>query len=211
MPAGTSRALSALISACICVISMMTYSTTACASIYSEAAVKAAYIYRFTAYVDWPIDSRMAKFTVTVMDDDDVADNLVTLLSTRLIKNLPPLVRRIRKINELGDSQILYIGQSYKGNLRNTIAGVNARPTLIITSQPDALDAGSAINFLEMDNRIRFEASVAAVEHQGMRIAPELLSVAVRVVSNRARRETNCQITKTPNLMNTHCTEGGTP
>jgi len=211
MLAGTSRALTTLASACVCIVSMLTCNSTAGADRYSESAVKAAYLYRFTAYIDWPLDSRTSRFTIAVLGDDDVADDLGNFLSTRSIKNLPSQVRKIKKPAEMGDAQMLYIGPSFKGDLRQTIASVNSHPVLIITSQIDALDAGSAINFLEVDNRIRFEASIAAVERPGMRIAPELLSVAVRVASNRPRRDNNCRITKTPALLNTHCTEGATP
>lgn len=211
MLAGTSRALTALASACVCIFSMLACNSAAGADKYSEAEVKAAYLYRFTGYIDWPLDSRITRFTIAVLDDDDVADDLGRFLSTRSIKNLPSQVRKIKNPADIGDAQMLYIGPSFKGDLRKFIASINTHPVLIVTSKPDALDAGSAINFLEVDNRIRFEASIAAVERPGMRIAPELLSVAVRVASNRPRRESNCRITKTPALLNTQCTEGATP
>jgi len=174
--------------------------------IYSESAVKAAYLYRFTAYIDWPTSlGSPTGFTVAVMEDNEVAENLATLLASRSIKNLPPAVRRIKNPAEMGDAQVLYIGSAFKGDLRKIIADVRVRPVLIVTSRPGALDAGSAINFVEVDNRIRFETSIAAVERSGLRIAPELLSVAIRVQSNRIRRETNCQIVTTPEALNTHC------
>jgi len=205
MLAGTSRAVKTLAAACGCIIWMLAGMDVR-ADEYSEAAVKAAYLYRFTAYIEWPATSR---FTIAVLGDDEVADNLSALLATRSIKNLPSQVRKIQKPTDLGDAQILYIGSAFKGDLRKSIASVNIHAVLIVTSQPGALDAGSAINFIEVDNRIRFEASIAAVERPGLRIAPELLSVAVRVASNRARRENNCRITTTPAQMNTHCAEEG--
>lgn len=204
MLAGTSRAFKALASACVCIMSMLAC-MDAGADDYSGAAVKAAYLYRFTAYIDWPATS--SRFTVAVMGDDELATNLAALLAVRSVKNLPSQVRKINKPTELGNAQILYIGPAFKGDLRKAIASVNSHPVLIVTSQPGALDAGSAINFLEVDNRIRFEASIAAVERPGLRIAPELLSVAVRVASNRTRRESNCSVTRTPDRLNTHCAD----
>jgi hypothetical protein len=190
---------------------MVSNITAARADSYSEAAVKAAYLYRFTAYIDWPLDNHLSRFTVAVIGDDEVAENLEALLSKRSIKSLPAQVRRIRRPVEADDAQMVYIGESFRGDLRKAIADINTHPVLIVTSRPDALDAGSAINFVEQDNRIRFEASIAAVERPGMRIAPELLSVAVHVANNRPRRDNNCRITKTPALLNTHCPEGATP
>jgi len=208
MLAGISKTVKVLAAVCACISCMMTC-MDARADVYSEAAVKAAYLYRFTAYIDWPATT--PKFIIAVLGDDEVAENLNALLATRSIKNLQAEVRRIRKPTEMGDAQILYIGSAFKADLRKTIASINAHPVLIVTSQPDGLDAGSAINFVETDNRIRFEVSIAAVEHPGLRIAPELLSVAVRVASNRVRHETNCRVTKTPEQLATHCTDGGAP
>src|SRR5690348_7579497 len=96
MRAGTSRALTVLASACLYTLWITTFSTPVRADVYSESAVKAAYLYRFTAYIDWP--TKLSNFTIAILDDDEVAENLATLLSSHSIKDLPPRLRRIKKL-----------------------------------------------------------------------------------------------------------------
>jgi len=208
VPTGISRAFTVMASACLCMMWTSTLTASTDGSVIPAPAVRAAYLYRFTAYIEWP-DIHSRTFTIAVLRDDEVADSLSTMLLDRSIKNLPLQVRKIKQVKELDDAQMLYIGSGFTGDLRKTIEAINHKPVLIVSSRPNALDAGSAINFIEIDNRIRFETSIAAVERSGLKIAPELLSVAARVQSNRTQRENNCQITTTSEVLNTRCNPGG--
>ena len=60
----------------------------AAAGSYSEDAVKAAFLYRFTGYVEWP-QAALANppFIVAVLDADGVATELARLLQTHLVQN----------------------------------------------------------------------------------------------------------------------------
>jgi len=69
---------------------------------------------------------------------------------------------------------------------------VAGRPVLIVTSEDDGLDAGSAVNFLLIDQRVRFEISVDAAHSAGLKVASELLAVAIRVRGRRVYSEGAC-------------------
>jgi hypothetical protein len=107
-------------------------------------------------------------------------------------------VRSIKSVSEIGSAQMLYIGADYRDDLRRAIATVGGRPILVVTSQQDGLDAGSAVNFLLLDQRVRFEISVDAAQAAGLRVASELLAVAVRVRGRRAYSDAGCEDAATP-------------
>jgi len=52
---------------------------------------------------------------------------------------------------------------------------------LLVTDEEGGLNAGSSLNFLTIDQRVRFEISLAAADRSGLKISAELLGVAVRV------------------------------
>jgi len=164
------------------------------AQTYSEDAVKAAFLYRFAGYVDWPPAALTdPQFTIAVLDADGVATELGRLLQNRQIHNRPAQVRSVKTIKEVNSAQMLYIGAAYRDDLRRTIASVGGRPILVVTSEDGGLDAGSSVNFLLIDQRVRFEISVDAAQSAGLRVASELLAVAVRVRGRRVYSDAGCE------------------
>jgi hypothetical protein len=163
---------------------------------YSEDAVKAAFLYRFTGYVEWPTAVHPATlFTIAVYEADGVAHELQRLLPVHPINGLPAQVRSINNIRELGDAQMLYIGPGHAETLRTLIASVGTHPVLLVTDDENGLGVGGALNFLTLDKRVRFEVSLTAAERMGLKISSELLSVAIRVQGGRLRSGVFC----TPN------------
>jgi hypothetical protein len=165
----------------------------AAAEVYSEEAVKAAFLYRFGNYVQWPAERLDApNFTIAVMAADEVAAQLAQLLPGHSVRDRPAQVRSIRSIRELDGAQILYIGAGHRQELQAAIAAVRDQPVLVVTDDANGLDAGAAINFLRSAQRVRFEISLPAAERAGLRISSELLSVAERVRATRAAVEGSC-------------------
>ena len=167
-----------------------------CAEGYSEDAVKAAFLYRFAGYVDWPQDiagqAPDDPFTIAVVGDDGVVRELQRLLPSHAIKNHPAEVRRIRRIQDLGDAQMLYVAPHHRENLRRMLVALADKPVLIVTDEDGGLDAGSTVNFLLVDRRVRFEVSLAAAERSGLKISSELLSVAAHVEGGKLRSDASC-------------------
>jgi YfiR/HmsC-like len=155
---------------------------------YGEEEVEAAFLYRFAGYVEWPPEALSSpEFTIAVLGDDTIVQELQRILPQHQLKNHPAQVRRIRRIEELGESQMLFVGPQYNDELRSVIARIPDRPVLVVTASDHGLDAGSCVNFLFIDRRVRFEVSTTAAEHVGLKISAELLSVAVRVQGRGAR------------------------
>ena len=148
----------------------------------SEDSIKAAFVLRFAGYVEWPEDAVPERsFTIAVLGASEVAVRLQKLTAGRTIMNRPVQVRRIASIQDVGNAQIVYIGTDHRADLRSLLTTLRSRRILVISSEDEGLAAGSAINLLVADRRVRFEVSLAAARAAGLRIGSELLSLAVRV------------------------------
>jgi hypothetical protein len=149
---------------------------------YRDEAVKAAFLYRFTGYVDWPSPAmRSGRFTVAVLGSRSVAAELDRLFSKHTVKNLPARVRTIESPDQALDTHILYVGSEYSGSLQEVSALVGTRPILLVSDHATGLEDGSAVNFLLIDRRVRFEVSLTATQRAGLKVSSQLLSVAARV------------------------------
>jgi hypothetical protein len=160
---------------------------------YREDAVKAAFLYRFTGYVEWP-DAALSKshFTIAVLGSGEITRELERLLPGRTIKDLPARVRRIERVRELGDAQMLYVAASRLSDIRAIVSELGTKPVLVVTDHPRGLDAGGAVNFISLDRRVRFEISVPAAMRAQLKVGGELLSVAARVRGAPERADSSC-------------------
>lgn len=153
-----------------------------------EAQVKAAYIYRFAEYIEWPADafaSSTAPLTIGVVEADPVAAELNQLRLTRQIKGRAVAVRTLRAGEAASGVQVLYIGALDGARLRRALDSAQAPGMLAITDGEGTLAAGSAISFVQIDNRIRFDVSVAHAERSGLKISARLLAVAHKIEGDR--------------------------
>lgn len=153
------------------------------AALFSADAVKAAFLYRFASYIEWPDDvSQNGPFVIAVYGSEDVAKQLDGMLPRLSVRGQPAVVRRITKASELADVRILYVGPKQPLTRSRALReAALAKPVLIVTDDEQGLDAGGVINFLGGTNNVRFEISLAAADRARLKISAALLSVAARV------------------------------
>lgn len=157
----------------------------AAASAYSETEIKAAFLYNFGSYVQWPTDADADEpITFAVLNAPAIEQALERLVDGRTLQNRPVRVRRVRSVNELDGDDVLFIGSTENWRLRQLLAAI-AGPTLVVTDAPDGLTAGSMINFQLIDERVRFEVALPAAEAAGLTLSSRLLSAALRVETSR--------------------------
>jgi hypothetical protein len=149
-----------------------------------EASVKAAYLYKFLSYVDWPhaaFASADAPQVIGVMGNDELLGELQRLVAGRVVNGHPLVATRIVPGDSVDLLHVLYIGRAARtGPALRSVAG---RPVLTVTDAPAALGEGSILNFLLVQGRVRFEASLPAAERAGLKLSARLLAVAERVVT----------------------------
>ncbi len=143
-------------------------------AVYSAERVKAAFLYHFTTYVNWP-ESVLADevFTIAVLGSDAVADELAAFLPGREIQGRPMQVRRVTSVKDLNGAEVLYIGPRENRRL--------ARHLRVVTDDPDGLQNGAMINFRIVDERVRFEISLHSAREAGLELSSRLLSAAMSV------------------------------
>jgi hypothetical protein len=152
------------------------------APVHSEDSVKAAYLYRFTQYIEWPRSTESTEpFTIAVLNAPGVAEQLERILPDHPIKNAVARVRVITRISELGHAQMLYLGAAPPSRLRSLIESIAFGPVLLVTDSEEGLELGGVLNFVTVQNRVRFEVSLTAADKSRFRISSELLAVAARV------------------------------
>jgi len=154
--------------------------------VFTREAVKAEFIWRFPAFVQWPqMPPSQAPFRIGVVADDAVADHLESIVARRKLLGVDASVVRLQSLHPVPNVQVLYVGSAYTGDLRTIAEAIRNRGVLLIADRESALDQGATINFLDLDRRVRFEIAPQTAEANGLKIGPELLAVAAYVRQGR--------------------------
>lgn len=147
-----------------------------------EAEIRAAFLYHFGRYVEWPAGT-FADPDEPVrigVSDDAVAIPLAEITRTRTIRNRPVEVRRVVTGAEASRVHVLYIAAHTRPEtaveLFRTTVG---RPVLVVVDQD--VPHPATIRFIFDRNRIRFDVSLTEATGRGLRLSARLLSVARRV------------------------------
>jgi hypothetical protein len=149
-----------------------------------EQRVKAASLYRFIGYVEWPPPSfatETSPYVVGVVSADETADELWRISAGRNVNNRAIVVRKLKAGESLAGIHMLFIGRDERGRQPQWLQLAQEHPVLTVTETEGALAQGSMINFRLADERVRFEVSLDAVEKSDVRISSRILSVALSV------------------------------
>ena len=147
----------------------------------SQQQVEAAYLYKFGGYVTWPDKTFAAPdspLVIGVAGADTLADDLTGMVAGRTIDGHPVAVRRIHDNEPLNGVHILFIGSARSMQGDELFESSRGRPILVVTEGAEGLAQGGAVSFVVVDDRVRFDVSLDAVQRNGLKLSALLLSVA---------------------------------
>jgi len=145
-----------------------------------EYNIKAAFIYKFTNYIDWD-QLPPNEFIIGVVGSSPITGQLAEIAKTKTVRDKKIIVRQFNKAAEIGPCQILFISQNSLLPLSDILAKIPARGTLTISEKEGYAKKGTAINFVQVDNRLKFEANPKGITNAGLKASSQLLKLAIIV------------------------------
>ena len=147
-----------------------------------EHRVKAAFLYRFTEFVTWPdaaYPRADAPFVIAVVGPgaDVVVENLRAITAGRNVAGRTIEVRRVGASDAILAAQVVYVAGNDLPRTREIMQKA-PRHALVVTEADGALENGAVINFVVVQERVRFDASIESAEKRGLRLSSRLLAVA---------------------------------
>ena len=148
----------------------------------SEVSVKAAFLYKFASYVQWPEGGSADRaIDIGVVGANEFARELAEFTADRLVSDRPISVRRLGTGDSVDGLDILFIGGGEMERFRAFLGAAQMLPILTVTETAMGLAEGSIINFTLDQERVRFEVSLYAAERSRLKLNARLLAVAQEV------------------------------
>ena len=149
---------------------------------HSEYEVKAAYLYNFGNFVDWPAKSTGSigdSFPICVLGQDPFGPALDATVTGETIDAKKVVVRRLSKPQEAINCRIVFISSSEESQLKEIVSFLDKTSVLTVSDMPQFTRRGGMVQFVLEGARVRFEVNLTAAEHAGLRLSSQLLKLAV--------------------------------
>jgi hypothetical protein len=145
-----------------------------------EYLIKAAFLYNFLRFVEWPAEvlpEGTGTITVCLVGEDPFGEALESIKG-KTVKNKDLVIRRVQALQSLGACQLLFVSSSEKNRLPEIIGAVKGRAVLTVGELEGFTQRGGIVRFLIESNNVRFEINPDVAERMGLKISSRLLNLA---------------------------------
>lgn len=138
-----------------------------------EYQVKAAFLFNFLKFVEWPASAGDSPWVIGILGHDPFNGVLDETIRGKTVNGRPIQVRRYARVSDIKECNILFIGRTDYERL-----GTPVRPGLLTVGEaPGFLQSGGIVNFYLQDNRVRFEIRAAAAHASAIQVSSQLLKL----------------------------------
>jgi len=148
-----------------------------------ELHVKAAYLFNFGRYVSWP--QQTGDVVVGVLGHDPIVEVLEKTVSGKTINGRAYRVKSFAPSETIDHCDILYIPNLQARKVAPILGAVAGHPILTVSDLEGFTNDGGMIEFLLVDDTLKFNISLSAAEKSGLKISSELLRVAHEIKGRR--------------------------
>ncbi|WP_200171959.1 YfiR family protein [Ectothiorhodospira shaposhnikovii] len=145
----------------------------------TEYRLKAAFLYNFALFTEWP-EQVGNTLNLCIYGLDPFGEDLI-MLDHRQVGHRWIITHRVSTLPELPDCQVVFISRSAISQLPHVLSAVQGSPVLTVADSPGAMRQGVALNMVRQHNRIAFEANLSAARAQGLSLSSRLLRLATEV------------------------------
>lgn len=149
----------------------------------SEYAVKAAFLLNFGKFVSWPesgFPNRNAPLVIGVVGSNPFHEDLRKMIEGKSIEGHPLVFRVLQTPEAVRNCQILFVSQSAQKDAAAILAALRGADVLTVTENlPHFAGSGFIVNFVTVQDHIRFQINHSAAARTGLTISSKLLSLAL--------------------------------
>jgi hypothetical protein len=157
----------------------------------SEYEVKAAFLFNFTKFVEWPdgsFEDAHAPIVIGIIGDDPFGDGLIRIVAGQKVQGRAIVIIKYRRGDDLRRCHILFISASERQHSAQILVGLKDASVLTVSDLDGFAAAGGVMQFVMEENRVRFVVNLDAATQGKLRVSAKLLALAQVVNHGQAAR-----------------------
>jgi hypothetical protein len=146
-----------------------------------EYQIKAAYLYNFAKFVEWPeqcFTNSQSPLVIGVFGHNPFGDELNAIAKDHKINGRDIVIKTVATVAEAGGVDLMYFSASEDGRVAETLAALKHLPVLTVGETDKFAMSGGIIKLVREADKVHFEINAAAAEQQGLKISAQLLKLA---------------------------------
>lgn len=144
-----------------------------------EYRLKAAFVYNFMVYSEWPTTTAPTLNLCVHGNDPFGAD--IDGLQGKLAAGRTIAVHRRAPSDTLKDCQVVFVTAAAIDGLPRLLDSLRGRPVLTLADSSGAMQRGVMLNMNMVQGKISFEANLQAARSAGIELSSKLLRLATEV------------------------------
>jgi len=149
----------------------------------TEYQIKAAFLFNFAKFVEWPPEAfggASSPLVIGILGDNPFHDDLTRIISHKAVDQHPLVVREYRSLEGLTNCHMLFISNSEKERLPEILALLKGSNVVSVGEMDQFTESGGMIKFALKENKIRFLINNEAAHRAGLKVSSKLLALALR-------------------------------
>jgi hypothetical protein len=149
----------------------------------SEYQIKAAFIFNFAKFVEWPTNAlpeANSPMVIGVLGENPFGDNLEKTMRNKTVEDHPLLIKHFQSASDASKSHVLFISNSEKEKLPEVLKALEGSSVLTVGEMDGFSERGGMISFVIEGTKIRFRINNDAATRAGLKISSKLLSLGSR-------------------------------
>ncbi|MDA3891409.1 MAG: YfiR family protein [Salinivirgaceae bacterium] len=161
-------------------ITIVLYSMVNFAQDATIVKYKSSFMINFIRYVGWPDEAKDGDFVIGVLKNKAIAQHLQRQTSGKKFGYQKIIIKEFKSVDEITNCQMLYVSRviNFGKNSQAISTKLENKNTLIVTERNGSTDDGAMINFVVVDNKLKFEVSSTNAEKFGLKLSNSLVSMS---------------------------------
>ncbi len=142
--------------------------------------MKATFLYNFAKFTQWPEEAFEAPgspLRICILGDGRFGDAFESIKS-KTVGGRPLSIRFCDDVEESKGCHVLFIGYSEENHVSEILEKLDDPACLTVGDAKVFTRSGGMLGFFLEDNKVRFEANLAAIERSRLSISSRLLKLA---------------------------------
>jgi hypothetical protein len=138
------------------------------------------FIYNFSRLIEWPVNYRTGPFVIGVLGSVEITSELELYTKGKKVGTQDINIIRYKSIKEITGCHILFVPFDKTKQMPEILGMLGDKSTLIITEKDGALETGSAINFIIVEDKLKFEVKADNAVKLGIKFSSKLMEMSAQ-------------------------------
>jgi hypothetical protein len=139
------------------------------------------YLYHFTKYIDWPANKKGGDFVIAIVGESSATNAIKQFFVGKKVGNQNIVIKYMHSDADFTGAHIVFVSSKLSSQVSSISAKATSAKALVVTEKEGLTRNGADVSFFIKDEKLKFVINKSIIENKGLKIATELLKLAVVV------------------------------